>query len=764
MARNSLDPLTARFRSSSFGFPQTDSTISLPKTFEKLNELLKTSDHKAANLIGTSLKAYRSPYEAIVFLYGITGEGKSSTLNHLFNTTLIPTSEDRSCTRGITEYVATMDSDHWHVTDLEIGFVDTPGFGDTCSNEQEIENLAKIDAFLSSHPFLNSRIAPHQFYPNIVMIVSSINNTRMAEFNSQFSKMLRMLTKFDIVDKVRLNVVVVLTSAMSIRPMSKYVENKKKKLGLVDNLVRLYFGVRVPIVIIENVNEDLEPSGDWTLLPDRTLQPLNLFDAMISLMKESGDEIGVETVRILFQNRKNIQIYDEREYGSDKGIFKGIKWQPNIPKWKDIYLSEFNLKFDSSKVNRMIIACIEKKQFPELSSLSYVTISPFMYRLLQVNLTDPSELSCKNIEEISQLLYPFCMNIQERILLFVLFKVKPLGHLDFDILGSGVLAFENILKFHIIPSKELKYCYEIGTHVPEISTFTSKGRLHIHCRCEWVKENIFSTRKAVVSFAVQYELFNLTINFKQLTFEQMENSFIKAVSYLPNDVFDHSNKKITDAYKFFIDKYGTQCVMGVSYGGEINGSINIPLGEPVGKEYLLKLNLDMKKLLWLYFETLQNPNLSDIDYSHHMDASSKRLFQILLHSPINWGGGDKHHHTSKLANLNTTNLKKWVGSLSSNFILLENIVHVCPISALLHKRNAEMAKNFQTALEKLFPNEFDVNDFYFFVYQNPERTVWNISQRLESSTRDIPQLPLSNVETRIAAGDRVKSESTCFIF
>ena len=84
---------------------------------------------------------------------------------------------------------------------MEIGFVDTPGFGDTESDSKDIMNLAKIDSFLSNHPFLNSQVVTHRIYPNIVMIVSNITDNRMAEFNSQFSKMLRMLSKFDVVDK-----------------------------------------------------------------------------------------------------------------------------------------------------------------------------------------------------------------------------------------------------------------------------------------------------------------------------------------------------------------------------------------------------------------------------------------------------------------------------------------------------------------------------------------------------------------------------------
>ena len=705
------------------------------------------SDHEATEMIARSIQAHRSPYQAMVFLYGLTGGGKSSTLNHLFNTELIPTSDDRSCTADVTEYVATMDSEYWNVTDLEIGFVDTPGFGDTESDSKDIMNLAKIDSFLSNHPFLNSQVVTHRIYPNIVMIVSNITDNRMAEFNSQFSKMLRMLSKFDVVDKVRRNVVIVLTNAFSIRPASKYDEKKKRKLELVDNLSRLHFGVSFPIILIENIYEDLHTLGDWTVLPDGTKQPLNLFEAMISLMKHSGDEIGIETVRLLFQNRKNIQIYDERRLGV--GIFKDKKCQPNIKKWDAVYSSELHFRFATSELNKQIIACVEGKSFPQLSSLSYQMVSPLMHRLQEVNLTKISEICTKNIEEINQLLFPFCMNKQERILLFELFKVKPLDFLQFHMLGSGVLPSEKILKFHIISSKELKYCYEIGTHIPENSSFSSKGKLLIHCHSEWGKDKFFSSKKAVITFSIQYEVFDLSIDFKKLTFDQMESSFVRAVSSLPNIVDDHTNKRTSDAYKCFIDKYGTQCVLGVSYGGEINGSIDVIVERAIDKDYLLQLSIVMKHSLWIYFEYLENGEAPRTEYSKFVDSNSQELFNRLLHSPITWDGGDKMYHTSNLDGINRTSWKHWINSLSSDFKLLENIVHVCPITALISKQNVTKANSFQRALEVSFSREFTPVDSYSSVFKNPNKV-----------QRDISLLD----DTRIAAGESAKSvKSSCGI-
>ena len=746
-------------RTFTFDMQRSENFICLPKNFDDLNKLLKCSDHQASQLVGSSLKAHRNPYEAMIFLYGISGHGKSSTLNHLFKTELIPTSDNRSCTEDVIEYVATMDSLHWNVTGLELGFVDTPGFGDTASDEKNIKNLAKIDDFISNHPFLRSPFSPERIYPNIVMIVISVNDNRMGDLNSQFAKMLRMLSKLKIIDKVRPNVVIVVTHTTSLRPASKFSEKKKRKFELVNNLARLYFGVSFPIVFIENEHEDLQIFGDWTLLPDGTKQPLNLFDTMISLMKQSGDEIGIETIRLLFENRRNIQIYTERELGSDKGIFKGIDSHPDFPKWKKIIMSEFKLSFDS-EANRCIIACIKENRFPQLSSLSYEMVLPLMHRLQEVQLNTAIDLSSKNIEEVNQQLFPFCMNKQERILMFELFKVKPLECLDFHMIGCGVFPRENILKFPIISLRELKYCHEIGTHIPDNTYYTSRGRLLIHCRCNRKKETMFSRSKVIISFAIQYELFSIAFDLSNITCEQMEKTFVKAVNSLPNYVSDHPHKKFSESYSSFIDKYGTQCVLGVSYGGEISGSVEFSLDPEMDNDYFYRVSLDMKKLLWIYFDTLKNGDLAYSNYSQALDSHSMRLFEELLNSPIVWGGGEKEYHASKLIDLSSANWSKWKGTICSKFILLENIVHVCHISALLSKWNKHLEISFLRALEEQFRNEIPTNDMYFFVYDDdPDRNTVLDVQEVEE------EVPLTTIDSRLKASECAKSRSTtCKIF
>jgi len=79
-------------------------------------------------------------------LFGITGTGKSSTINHLLGFHVCKHAEDKSCTRIVDEQIITIDessaSEYLHSGKLSI--IDTPGFFDTkhsSKTPQVIPNL-----------------------------------------------------------------------------------------------------------------------------------------------------------------------------------------------------------------------------------------------------------------------------------------------------------------------------------------------------------------------------------------------------------------------------------------------------------------------------------------------------------------------------------------------------------------------------------------------------------------------------------------------
>ena len=225
--------------------------LNLPSTMHDVQKLaLKGIEHPGMSMIRNSIRAHRSSNKAIIFLYGMTGSGKSSTLNHLFNNQdMLKVSDYKSCTKDVVEYVVTMTSDDFRLRNLEIGFIDTPGWGDTDGTIQDAVNISSIEIFLQKHPLLSSK--SHSLYPNIVLIVVSAVDKRLGGECSSCAYMLRTLSKLHVVDQSRPNVVFVLTNASSV-PKGRYNSVKESKTDQIKVMCRQYLGISSPVVWIEN--------------------------------------------------------------------------------------------------------------------------------------------------------------------------------------------------------------------------------------------------------------------------------------------------------------------------------------------------------------------------------------------------------------------------------------------------------------------------------------------------------------------------------
>ena len=78
-------------------------------------------------MFANSIRAHRASNQAIIFLYGLSGAGKTSSLNHIFGFELIKVNDNlESDTKDVTEYIATMKSEDWEVNNLQIN-IDMPG-------------------------------------------------------------------------------------------------------------------------------------------------------------------------------------------------------------------------------------------------------------------------------------------------------------------------------------------------------------------------------------------------------------------------------------------------------------------------------------------------------------------------------------------------------------------------------------------------------------------------------------------------------------
>ncbi|XP_046850128.1 uncharacterized protein LOC124443684 [Xenia sp. Carnegie-2017] len=242
----------------------------------------------------SSAKIQRHSKFAMILLVGSTGCGKSSTINHLLDTgdgiPVAETNSYKSSMKKTSEYVITFDEPKYEVSDLVLSVIDTPGFNDGDGVKQDVCNFVSVKKYFETHPKFPSKT---KFYPNLVFIIAKANNFRMKGVNSTLSKSLRGIKMLDIVDISLPNLVVILTHACSVgyNNVRKWHETMEEKKILVSDLVFQILGVRAPVVLIENNPNDygLEKNGDFTILPNGERQPLNLYNACLSLLKKSKD-------------------------------------------------------------------------------------------------------------------------------------------------------------------------------------------------------------------------------------------------------------------------------------------------------------------------------------------------------------------------------------------------------------------------------------------------------------------------------------------
>ena len=254
----------------------------------------------------------RSFNSASILLVGNSGVGKSSTINHLFNLGkeskihFAKTHGSTSETRDTQEYLLSTDDPEYEVKDLTLGVVDSPGFNDTDGTAQDACNMYSIKRFFESEN-LNG------LYPNLVLILIKANDNRLDGDNSNLAKSLRCINKMRLVDTKHPNVVAVVTFADSA-DLGKREQTWKKKFEqrkkMIQNIIFKNLLVNADVIPIENDFEEceLEKYLDWTILPNKSVQPKNLFDACTKRLLENGDLLGHQIFASAFESGIGVNV------------------------------------------------------------------------------------------------------------------------------------------------------------------------------------------------------------------------------------------------------------------------------------------------------------------------------------------------------------------------------------------------------------------------------------------------------------------------
>ena len=671
----------------------------------------------ALRMVRNSLKAQRACNEAIIFAYGISGAGKSSTLNHLFGLDkekIFIEKANETDTVLVSEYTATMASEEWGVRNLEIGFIDVPGWKDTNGEYADAKNLANIEHFMVNHPYLGCR--GFRCYPNILLIVIDATDKRMVGGKADLSLMMRSLSKLNIVDKTRPNVLIVLTNVMSI-PEGEYTETLTTIELILRNSSKEFLGVNIEIAHIENhwQTNKLPKSGRSTILRDGILQPDNVFKAMMVLTKKYNDSVGREAIELYFKSRGRISTLICKRKSNPNDLS-----EDQIRKWEN-YLAD--LPFPDNEVN--IALRIYAKHNLDKSFGNQTVLKKLMSELHKRKLTKMNTFANLTLNQIKEIMLPFTLNEIECEALINVCAVKPfdLTHI-IDTIGCGIKAdtkektnssiIKFIKEFHVMAHLRLPKCMEAGASIEKI---------RVECK-RLADPNLDGSDQTIpippstgipvkYQFQITYSIYTvkLILSDHQLLLSQLSSGFKEAVTALPESSIVEGNQ-VRREYVDFFNTYGHWVIVGCECGGCVEGELEMEERETMySPEHI-------RTYIHNLVDRLESEDVGDPNSNTATDIPYIDVFHLIDNCRLSWNGGKRMEDHWTLKSLKHIDWISWVNSLSENALLLNSNQigngKVIPVSEMV-----ALFDNFKSAEIRLAHDNIDKgvgiifdNDFF----------------------------------------------------
>ena len=543
--------------------------------------------HRGLQLVESSIEIFRAMNEAIIFTFGQSGAGKSSTLNHLFDRQLASVSADSSCTRDVVYYVSSMSSSQWEVNNLKIGFVDVPGWGDGGGGSVQASNMATVEKFIATHPHLG-RAAP-KCYPNIIMIIVSANDNRANDVACPAVLMLKAIRQFRIIDKRRHNVVIVMTHTLAIS-----VNSIKRKRDLYQSLCQKEFGFKPPFVYVENNTEDRDPPlkkvDDWTVLPDEngTKQPLNVFQCLINQMTANKDEVGIEAVRLFFDSsclRKDLPLEEAGRTELVNATDRAFQ------RWRKIIIRGSLVGKRSSEVTQII-----EHHVVDMPNCKREQFGPLISELLDSQFQNEEDFAGLKIADVQYRLKPYVLQDFEIALIIHLFKVETM---------LFPFLYEHIFHTYLINKDELKVVPENRIldlpntiHISQgldIPSFLKVNKFHdsegrsIEFSINILTQTGMMTAHSLegpVLHPVEHKDYEITFVIKEVVYEfyfdlkhprdvKLKQTLQESINNLPLKFRDDN----VGEYRNFFSQYGHFVIVKSAGGGLIEGTMSLKLEE-----------------------------------------------------------------------------------------------------------------------------------------------------------------------------------------
>ena len=221
------------------------------------------------------------------------------------------TSPITAATRSVSEFSKSFNIQELQLGGVRLNIIDTPGFGDTDGVLQEACNLWAIKQFCYKY----LKTAKILAYPNVILLCVKANDNRFDGKKSSFVKSLEILEAMRVIDKKNVNVVIVLVNACALgQNKETWSEKIMEKAESFKRVVKAKLEFSARVVYVENFPTDfsLKIRGAGSVLPDGTLQPENLYLAIMEQMKENGDEMGYSTFKQIFGDGMQKQVFELR--------------------------------------------------------------------------------------------------------------------------------------------------------------------------------------------------------------------------------------------------------------------------------------------------------------------------------------------------------------------------------------------------------------------------------------------------------------------
>ncbi|CAG8676793.1 28168_t:CDS:1 [Gigaspora margarita] len=660
-------------------------------------------EHEGILSAFNAIEAKLSPNCAYILLLGISGAGKSSTINSLFgNKNITVTGFGKSQTKDIIEFKDQINDSRLGIKNLEISIIDGPGLEDTKGIREDAKNILSYRRFLETHPQLSS------VRPNIIMIVANITDTRLGNLENMETQFARMLKGIKdglgdkILDHKRPSVIFVLTHLQSIPP-GILNERASLQIELVKKMSENVLGIiDPPVVTVENEPENwgLQRDGGWYVLSNGEKHPLNLFNQLINLCKKLRDNIGQEAISMYFSKA-----------ATSTTVKVGHKFSANelnelneLNKEVLNALSAIKLGIDDSEVRKIIdnkfssLSMEAKKdlgdgtpnkvasflktnkidsvqqipngdEFLELFAgypRNSANLLPFLKQTFQREATevhiDPEVGKCYNLFKDSIVSFSV-FQFGEYTVSSMGFKVPPEVHI--------ININENFTRCELFKNENdyaHKRLSDLGLSMDSTFTFTNSDLRHG-----------YSLNSSEPTFLIECHCFKFTLKIDELKLAQ---HFKDDVDALPS-TYDKGDEDNLNKWKNFLEKYGTHVIQSAWAGGDCIAKFKVTQSDVNNH----KLMAQIKSIIFNIGRQLKIE-----DFKNNEQAINTA--NLIMH-----GGNPKYHATA----FNDFKSEKWLNSIKVKPAVLKTKFDLIPIDIVV----GIYKKNIQTQMDKFMKDLFD---------------------------------------------------------